>query len=217
MNRDFSDAASSSPSVVEPDRNSPPRLLVWLAATLAAAAGLAWLAGSATPRVRLIAIFPLCLGLCTAYLAMWLMIPLKLKISDGLTAWIVLLAVLAALGSSFQSWQIWRRDLIREHAAVQQQIGAVLKDLPAGQRAQVLRDNARQLTERTSLQEYLSDRLLAFAQRVGRRQVWDAPVPEIIFGGELFLAAAGAYIMVAFGSGSGPWGTPRRPEEGAAV
>lgn len=205
MIRDVSDAPPTPPPVEETAPNKLSSLIAWFAATLASAAALAWLMGSATPRIRLIAIYPLCLGVAAAYLSMALMIPLKLIITRGLTLWILLIAILMTSASNYQSWRVWKQKLTREHAATQRQIAAILKDVPAEERNKTLRNNARKLLERATFDVYLSERLLAFAQQAGRRQVWDPPVPEIVFGFELFLAALGAYIMVAFGTGSGPW------------
>jgi hypothetical protein len=175
-------------------------LVLWLLITLVAGALLALLLGSATPRIRLLGIYPLAIGAFVAFGALGLLAKFDLKLDKILCGWIVLLAIAVVAGSTAWSWQIWKTQLTRDHAIAQERMSMILKDIDPDQQALIRRENMLKFRETITFPAYLSDRLKALVDQIGRKNVWGSPVPEIIFGVELFLALVGAWVVVLQGN-----------------
>ncbi len=181
------------------------KVWLWVLLTLALAALLAAGIGSATPRLRLLGLFPLCLGAITAFCGYWLVETLRLELSRTMGVWVLLLAAAILAGSNVQSWRVWRTATLRDQISIRRQMEDLLKDVPAEERDELFRNHARELAQRLTFASYLSSRLEAFARQIGRREVWAPPVPEILFAAEIALAAIGALIVLLASTGSGPW------------
>lgn len=191
-----------------PGPNSRRAAALWRLATLAVGGLLAFLLGSATPRVRLIGIYPLALGACVAWCGVQLRERMSLEVTRAAAVWIVLLAAVVHAGSGVQSWRIWKQGLLREHAGQMAQMQRMLKDAAPEFRERAQRDIALARRHALEFRTYLSQRLGQFAQQIGRREVWGSPVPEAVFGFEMFLAGIGALVTVLASTRSGPWAPP---------
>jgi hypothetical protein len=179
-----------------PAKNSPPTVCLWLVATLAGAILLAFLAGSATPRVRLLVLFPLAIGALVAFAALSLLEMLDLHLSGWMLGWIVLLAAGVPAGSAVQSWRLWRSELQEQRAGFMQQVHRMMANAAdPKQAAEERRKLMRAFEEKTSFPVYLSHRLAAFSRQAGRREVWDPPIPELLFAFELVVAAIAALFL----------------------
>jgi hypothetical protein len=171
-------------------------LVSWILLTLATGALLAGLLGSATPRIRLLGIFPFAEGAVIAAAALFLKTRFRLTSPRASVVWILLLAMGVAAGTTCCSWQLWKRHLTREHAETQARIDRFLQDADEEARTRIRRENLDIFRERVTFSAYLGHRLEAFARRLGRPQGWDSPVPELVFGFELLLALIGAAVVL---------------------
>jgi len=176
--------------------NTPPNVCLWLLLTLVAATLLAFLAGSAIPRVRLLVLFPLAMGAFVAYAALTLLKQLELRLSGWMLGWIVMLAAAVPAGSAVQSWRLWRSELQEQRAGFMQQVDRMIANAAdPKQAAEERRKLQRAFEDKTSFPVYLSHRLAAFAAQVGRREVWAPPAPELFFAFELVVAAIASLFL----------------------
>jgi cytochrome c556 len=189
----------------------------WCAATLVAGGLLAFVMGSATPRIRLIGIYPLALGAFAAAGCIWLLGQMKLTITPATAAWIVAIAAAVHVGSTVQSWRIWKDALIREHAGSMGRMNQMLKDAEPEFRQETMRAMALRLRVATELQAYLSQRLEVLSRALNRNAVWDSPVPQFLFTAEICVAGIAALVTILASAQSGPWSPPPAdpPEEEA--
>lgn len=179
-----------------PERNSPPNVRLWLLVTLAGAILFAFLAGLANPRVKLLGLFPLALGALTAFLSVELLKLQGLSLRKFMMAWVMLLSVIVPAGATYRSSRDWhdqywdeRKGFLGENAY--QDFLEMHDEKYRDERY----DYMLVLESKTSFQAYLSHRLEAFSNQLGREYVWDSPVPEAVFGIEQLLAALGAFVV----------------------
>ena len=187
--------------------NSFSNICLWLLVTLVGAALLAFMAGSATPRVRLLLLFPLAMGAVVAAASLSLLSSFHLDKRGWMTGWILLLAIGVPAGTTWQAWRLWKHDLRDERVAFMQQINRMMDNAADPEAAQQQR---RQMmlafAEQTSFTAYLSHRLDAFSRQVGRERVWDPPVPELLFTLEMFVSAVAALFLCL-----NTWQSPQGP------
>ena len=177
-------------------KNSPPNVCLWLLVTLAGAILLAFLAGSAIPRVRLLVLFPLAMGVLVAYGSLSLLEALELRLSGWMLGWIVILAAAVPAGSSVQAWRLWKQGEREKRADFVRQFNRMIANAADPEQAEAERRKLHQaFEERTSFPVYLSHRLQSFAEQVGRREVWAPPLPELLFAFELVVAAIAALFL----------------------
>jgi hypothetical protein len=175
---------------------SPQNVCLWLLVTLAGAIVLAFLAGSATPRVRLLVLFPLAMGALVALGCLSLLAQMEMELSGWMMGWIVLLAAAVPAGSSVQAWRLWRSGLQEQRAAFMQQVNRMVENAADPEQAETERRKLRQaFAEKTSFPAYLSHRLEAFSRQMRRREVWAAPLPEMLFAFELVVSAIAALFL----------------------
>lgn len=189
----------SSPEAATEDlrgRNSPPNVCLWLLVTLAGAILFAFLAGSANPRVKLLGLFPLALGALTAFLFVELLKLQGLSMRKSMIAWIMLLSFIVPAGATYRSSRDWhdqhwndRKGFLGENAYRD------FLEMHDEQNRDERYDYMLELESKTSFRAYLSHRLEAFSNQLGREYVWDSPVPEAVFGIEQLLAALGAFVV----------------------
>lgn len=175
-------------------------LALWMLTTLAAGVLLALLLGSTTPRIRLLGIYPLAIGAFVAFGALGLMVKFELKISNYSFSWMILLAMAVLAGSTLWSWNLWKKQLTQEHAVALARMSGILRDVDPEQQELIRRENLMKFRETVTFSAYLSNRLETFSKQLGRKNVWDSTVPEVIFGFELFLSIVGAWIVIHQGT-----------------
>jgi len=179
------DSDSSEIATGEEARNSVEH---WIPITLLGALVVGGLFGFATPRIKLLLLFPLGLGILTGVLAVAVANYFQLNVSKGMIVWMILFGALTFEGATRMAVYQWSQKATR---FLQFQFPVTDDDLDAESRRTLQEFKDRSRKSRT-YQEFLSHRLTAFAKQVGREQVWSSPVPEMIYGSELFLAAIGA-------------------------
>jgi hypothetical protein len=202
----------SNSDTTEPTEQAVPgqlrSLVLWLLITLAAGALLALLSGSATPRIRLLGIYPLALGALIAFGALGLLAKFDLKLDKILFGWIILLAMTVAAGSTAWSWQIWKKqvteEFAREYPKAQAKLEFILKEIDPVEQEKLHLEHLLRFHNSIRFASYLSDRLRSFSERLGRKNVWDPPVPEVMFCLELFLALVGAWVVALQGMKARP-------------
>lgn len=188
-------------------KNSPPNVCLWLLVTLAGAVVLAFLAGSATPRVRLLVLFPLAMGALVALGCLSLLTMMQLELSGWMMGWIILLAAAVPAGASVQAWRLWRSGLQEQRAAFMQQVNRMVENASDPEQAGAERSKLRQaFAEKTSFPVYLSHRLESFSRQMGRREVWAPPLPEMLFAFELVVSAIAALFVCL-----NAWRSSQRP------
>ncbi|HUG18680.1 MAG TPA: hypothetical protein VMM56_06850 [Planctomycetaceae bacterium] len=179
-------------------------LALWILTTLAAGVLLALLLGSATPRIRLLGIYPLAIGAFVAFGALGLMVKFELNISKLSFSWMILLAMAVVAGSTCWSWSLWENKLSQEFASEysrsKSRMDFILKEIDPAEQEKLHREHLLRFRESVTFQAYLSDRLKAFSEQLGRKNVWDRPIPEVIFGFELLLTLVGAWIVILQGT-----------------
>lgn len=177
-------------------KNSSPSVLLWLLATLSGSILLAWIFGKADPRIKLLGLFPLALGALTAFLSVELLRRQNLFLRKPMIAWMTAMALIVSAGATYQSSRDWHDEIWEDRKGV---IGENAYQDYVEMRAGNERDERfeyfQTLESKTSFEAYLSHRLKAFSEQLGREYVWDSPVPEVAFGIEQLLAASGGLIV----------------------
>jgi len=155
---------------------------VWIAACLVATIAVSLVAAQAPPRIRLIGIFPVMLGLLIGGLVVWL--ARKLDAVASCRFQVVAAMLLAVAGWGGLTWETFRRDEVLSVKSANQELAArLMKEFEQQTNAPHI-----ELDRPTTLKAFRS----YLARRVQQLGDWLSPWPELFWGLELIMTGVGA-------------------------
>jgi xanthosine utilization system XapX-like protein len=156
--------------------------LVWIAACLLATIAVSLVAAQAPPRIRLIGIFPVMLGLLIGGLVVWLAEKLDAVASRRFQ--VVAAMLLAVGGWGGLTWETFRRDEVLSVKSANQELAArLMKEFEQQTNTPHL-----ELDRPTTVKAFRA----YLARRVQQLGDWSRPWPELFWGLELVMTGVAA-------------------------